>query len=615
MRPAFSGTSKEQQKLAFDVASKKISNDLVADNPQVAGLASAIQKSMESVAHSTGLTDDAIRANSVATRSGFVMDEFNDMFKLYGGKKMFLSNGKVKDDLGREVDYSNGIDWLKSWESSKLSGDEVAREIFIFQQAAEQLTRQYAFLDEVASMFGKPKAAGRVAAGHPRLKDVYLDKEIADQLGVALNHMRDMYRPDSGLIKGFREITNIWKTLVTIPNPSHHVTNVFGDFFLSAMAGGVRVTDYALGGRILKSQSPAFRDGSVESMERLIGRGGQAGKVGITEAPGKVVLKTKGGVKLTDEQIYVLAHQRGLLQDFHSVEDIMDAPYSMKMTQGKFNPLHYAGEVSTKEAQWTRISHFVAELRKSKEKNIDIAARDAAHTVRKWHPDGRDLTEFEQKAKLLIPFYSWLRKSTPLILEGAILQPGKISNINKAVYNMNIARGEDVQLNDPFNTQGMWPGWLVNPGTQGSVFAPRLPHMDLATQLTRGPMSFATGALTPFAKIPMEMQLEKRLDTGYAINDKGKYLQQQIPLYSRGKSFSDTESGGDKFFNWATGLNRVEPLTPMQKAYDAAYKKTETSKVEGKKMREWAFNKSLTSDPTKPLPKWVKAMYEKSGGK
>jgi hypothetical protein len=44
---------------------------------------------------------------------------------------------------------------------------------------------------------------------------------------------------------------------------------------------------------------------------------------------------------------------------------------------------------------------------------------------RKFHPSGLDLTHFEKTVlRRVIPFYSWIRKSSPVLLEGMVMRPG-----------------------------------------------------------------------------------------------------------------------------------------------------------------------------------------------
>lgn len=619
-RPFFHGVSNEDRYTAFKAAQQRIPGAIITD-PKVLDLTNHLRKTMESLFSSSGLKAAAEKANTVALRSGMVMEDINNMLAHYGSSVRF-TDGPVMDDLGRALDYSGGTKWLNSWESwaFKGKGSDVAKEIQVVQNAVEQLTREYAFVDDMAARFGySVKKPGFSAVKHTRLDGVYFPKEIAPQITKALETMHDFYRPKSPIMKAIRETTSIWKSLVTVINPNHHVTNNIGDIFLGWQAGVNNPNVYRKSAQVLKAMAPEFKN--AERINELVGAG--AIPKAMAANKGKVVTTTKNGVKLTNEQLYIAAHQKGLLQDTHAVEDLMDAPLSMKLSSGKWNPIHWGAKTSEISSQWTRMAHFIDAVQKSKLKDIDEVFTQAAHEVRKWHPDGMDLTKAEQKFRQFVPFYSWMRKSTPLIFEGAILRPGKIPAIQKTAFHVQQdIRGEDASLTDPFNTgSGLWPGWMVTPYTSGSTVTPRLPFTDLASTFeSQGPMAGIKGQVTPLIQIPYEGLTDTQFETGKPIYDKGKWAKQQTPVVSKYMSLSG--NGEDfqpaKFAQWLTGAQVTQPYNPNS-PWEIQKAKTAKS-AQNKEIRKWASEKGLTDRKGNPIssnskiPDWMRSLYNQEQG-
>jgi hypothetical protein len=200
--------------------------------------------------------------------------------------------------------------------------------------------------------------------------------------------------------------------------------------------------------------------------------------------------------------------------------------------------------------------------------DVQTAIENAAHTVRKWHPDGMDLTGFEQQyMRRIAPFYSWSRKAFPLVWEAMLQKPGKVNAYSKAEYAMQQANGiNSPSREDPFPTNQMFPSWLMDKGIgpvgasgmgglagllgdsarqgvnkigkpQGgySFAGPSNPMIDLISQFfgagnPRAPLQGAGSMLNPLLRIPIELTTNRQLFSDVPPSyDPNKYLTDQIP--------------------------------------------------------------------------------------
>jgi len=187
-----------------------------------------------------------------------------------------------------------------------------------------------------------------------------------------------------------------------------------------------------------------------------------------------------------------------------------------------------------------------------------------------------DLTGFEQNVlRRIIPFYSWMRKATPLVIEGAIMRPHVTLLFPKAMADLQIATGIESQgPGDPFPMDQMFPDWLKEKGigpilnpdsglgrdatwrgeTPGyTIVNPSNPFLDQLQQLGN-PKQTLLSSLSPAARVPLEL-LTGQTSLGIPISDQEGgtpgYLAQQVPAVGLGMRLS--------------GMNRDnEPYNPEQ---------------------------------------------------
>lgn len=551
-------------------------------------LADQFQDSMEKLFHSSKLDDAHAAGSSVALRAGVTMDEMNEALESFGSKYKFI-NTKVTDDYGRKLDYSQKADWLKSWESFKTN--DPMEMLHQLHTALQRVTRKNAMLDDMVSRWGWHEKTGVFTSkvNNSRIGSFWFPKEIAEQAGVLLKQMEAKnFVPNSKMIRTYDKVLRSWKAGVTIYSPSHHIRNVIGDIWLASLDGVIGTRPYTLAARTLFSQKGRYKD--LKGIQELTDP--DALKNAMTK-PGDIAITSKAGAQLTFDQIYVAAHTHGLLPKASVVEDIITESGrlipDMPITKGRVREVAHG--ISENRDHFVRIAHFIHALKTSKTKNIEDAFATAAHRVKKYHPDGLDLTEFEQKVmRRLVPFYSWLRKATPLMVEAMVQKPHLVTLYPKFMHSLQDWAGiEGVSgLGDPFPADQQFPEWIrekgIGPvlhqgmgGLPGLIASmarkdpegyvqvnPSVPFNDIVGEGS-DPLGFLKSAVTPALRVPGELWSGEEA-TGVPIENTASYLLKQLPpaaIASRltGANRPDEEWSPEQLIRWltASGLMGTGP--------------------------------------------------------
>jgi hypothetical protein len=583
---AFKGVSKDEASTAWRAAQGNYSHDLLT--PKAAHLADQISNGMHAFFSSSMLSDAAQKYNTVTSRSGMLMSDLNKQLKRYKIGFKFTNKAKVPiGDEGQFANYSKGTDWMKSWESAKT--DDPQKFIFGMQSAAEQVSRKIAMLDDVAAKFGSRNMGGayRYTVDNPYLKGVFFDQNHAKQIHTMLQHFENLYDPGNPLLRSLEHGTNIWKSAVTINRPGFHVRNFIGDSWFNWIGGVNNPVRYRQAMKVILGQRARY---GVQNAEDLMGKA-------PVEQTNRVIITDKAGRSYTQDQLYHGAFNRGILPGAHhagQVDISRDLPSKLQSAMAKFSPFrgHYhQAMVNTMEFQghWLRMAHFIDAITKApKNMSVKDVMNWAADETRKWHPDGIDLTKAEKQLRLLLPFYSWSRKAIPLMLEGILMHPGKITMPAKALYG--IQKGENlpgVSISNPFPTDQMFPQWIKDTGSgpiaRASMGGPlgwlagiarqgtpksnegntnpyaivnplQNPLQDTLANFTQahptpakgqppdilsnlGPLGGIVGglanALNPVVKTPAELLAGKQFGTNIPITDPNAYIGQQIPVWAQ----------------------------------------------------------------------------------
>lgn len=566
---------------------------------------------------------------SVLLKAGLSMDKLNEWMRRFGTGFEF-KNGKVEDFTGAMHDFSKGTDWLNSWKAAEITGDPKAF-IFKFQSAIEQATREKALFDEIGERFGSKLAGGEYKVkitGHPYIDEYHFPADIAKQIPrVVKDWSASEWHSGNKLMQHYDRVLSMWKSGVTIYRPGHHVRNYIGDVYLGWMGGVNSARPYALAAKVQRSMKGAYTD--LIDIDRLVAAGAVPRNM-ATPKPGATLFSNKTGQKFTAEQIAAVAHQKGLLEQTKTLEDIIDlgerGVLGMKPFGGKVQAV--ARGMSELTNHNVRLAHFIDRVMKSRGSNLSDIFERANREARKWHPTGLDLTPFEKKyMRRMFPFYSWLRKATPLVIEGLVMKPGKSLIPSKAYGTIQEMQGiETPGRDDPFPVDQMFPSWIrqqgvgpvdlpdgllgsiTNQSPSGYVMAGvgTNPLSDILSQIET-PGKTIGSSLTPALKIPMELLAEKNVFTGAPISGPDaqpgameEYIGSNIPLFSVAQGITGTTitggetrksmkgggAGTERLVNFLTGLG-IQGTGPYKKS--AYYEATNPAKMELKAKKEKAM--------------------------
>lgn len=561
-----------------------------------------IAKAIEDLFGGTGLKAGAEIDSTVAGRARLGMQELNAQMKRFGlGEYQFTASKKATDALGNTRDFSKGSDWLKSWEVWDVKRPyEFMHRI---QQAVEHSVREKMMFEEIATRFGSTNKFGKVryTIDHPRLKGFYFNEEIARQGQQFLKILKEINTPNPKAMQHIDHVISKIKASLTIYIPSHHWTNVIGDVMFNWYAGVNKPQRYTQAMKVMQSQRGRYGDiaefkkiNGPDALKQAIARG-MVGNEGLTSAGLKaeplgnsVITTMRNGQKVTADMIYTAAMREGILPTARVLEEITSDVTSVL---DKVRPLGGRGQkaahaVSEFRDHVPRLAQFIDGISKSGG-NFAHAVESSAASVRKWHPDGLDLTRFERNVmKRVFPFYSWTRKAIPLAIESAITASPKVMAYPRLMEELSAINGiepENGSASGSFPGDQMIPDWLRErgiapvfggPGSYGFI-NPSTPTLDIAAMMGH-PGQAAIDMINPIAKVPLELMQGSTLGKQVPIENELDYLSRQIPGVSQagrvtgyyGSSKSVANSDEQKF------LNLINLLTAAKATQSGIYQKS-----------------------------------------
>lgn len=524
------------------------------------GLSSEIQKVMESLFGGSGIREGAMAEATIAARSRLTMAELNSNLKRFGLGGFNFTNKTVKDAAGITQNYSKGIDWLKSWESWAIQ--DPYKFLHQIQSAVEYASREKIMFDEIASRFGSftklgsGKDAVKYGINHPRLKGVYFTEEGARQGEQFLKILKEINAPTSKGLQHVQHVMSKFKAAVTIYWPVHHVNNMIGDTFMNWYAGVNSLTPYTLAFKVMRSQRGMYSDieelgmlTSPSALKQAIEAGNSAVPFAEKAVGNQIVFKMRNGEKVTNDMVATAARKMGILPSGRVLEDIqtdVSGVLDKIGLPGKFRGRgqQFVHSISETRDHFPRYAQFIDKLMKSP-KSFEDSIEEAAAAVRKWHPDGLDLTQFERNTlRTVLPFYSWMRKAIPLSIESALTVPGKIKAYPQLMEAIQIYNGvtPENDITQPFPTDQLFPDWMREKGI-GPIFGgpgnyavinPSVPANDVLSSVFT-PKKTLEGYLNPLIKTPIELLQGHEMMTNQGIggiNNQSTldYLLKQTPI-------------------------------------------------------------------------------------
>ena len=502
-----------------------------------------IREAQDEINNAIGVmfSDDARYA--LFNRQGLNVDELNAHFEHY----------KIHPKFHFESDETMHNAW-RTWDTNDPM-DLLAKMFAATQKTVGKKLLGDQLMLEFGSTVKKPGYVKLANKGNEILRYIdtdtyYFPREIASQMRILDEFLKVDLKPTysgtgAGALRVYDSALHAYKSGLTIYRPGHHMRNMVGDVWLSFMAGVTNPTVYKDALRVMRQMQGRYND--FDAVKALAA----GDEVPVDNAQSIIAYtKIKGKrVGLTAGQIYRGMFDHGVLPDYRTLEDLQigtEGSFSMpKVFGGRVHKV--AATVSQSRDHYIRLAHGIDGLKKGNFRSLEDAMENVSHTVRKWHPDGSDLTHFESKVmRRTFMFYSWIRKAIPLILEGMVMRPGRAMAYPKAMYNLAIANGINVDsLSNPFPTDQLFPDYLTE-SLQGPIYQgddehymgiqPGIPMLDvLGDYGGHSPGRVLMGSTTPLMKLPWEMAtgpegaIARDVRTDVPIFDKSDYLDKQIP--------------------------------------------------------------------------------------
>ena len=524
-------------------AFKHLQAGLDVSDPDISAIMSGLKSSIGIIFGSS-----VDKLGSFAERNGVFADHLNEMLDYYGVPKLyrFDPDKALKDQT----------DAWKDWRDVEDPLDLLDRVHGAMQRALVEVTVGRDFSVNFGKVAKEPgwvkitDARGASRIGRYMDTDLYYPREIAEQIKYVDDTLKGSFagfaNPTTAkVIKAYDSIIHSWKSGVTIYHLGHHVRNLVGDVTLAMFDGATDPRDYFAATRILSRRGHQYQgwDG-LKALET-------GTPLATASDAGRNLVRISGkNVELTDDALWRHAFDQGIIPDYRAIQDLafnegQQFAFQASKRLSPTRPLGgrgqaLAGGIAQARDHWVRLAHFRNALRTGGGSSLEDAVNKAGARVRKWHPDGSDLTNFESKVmRRTFMFYSWMRKSIPLVVETMVMKPGRAMVFPKGMYNFAQSMGVDPDsLGNPFPDDQLFPEFLTDRisgpvlGQAGAYLGidPGDPFTDTMNQFGVSDSYHQVGAsLSPVARIPLELDTNTNLGTGGDITDKSDYLDSQLP--------------------------------------------------------------------------------------
>lgn len=346
----------------------------------------------------------------------------------------------------------------------------------------------------------------------PGVRGVALDEYLARKLnaiGVA-DYREKVSVAEQIIRKTYDKILQLWKINATAVKPGFHVRNAYNNLFQSYLNVGAKVFDPEINSLSFKLSSP--KQFPKDSEGDIIKLGNQEYSLGqLRDMVNEYGFADKGqivveGLTPVEPPAQQLAKQ--LIGDMKNKDGKFDMRTLNPLDSQNFAPYKIGRNVGNRIENQARISLFLANIANGEK------PWKAAHNVDKFLFDYSDLSDFEKQwLKRLVPFYSWLRKNTPLQLEMMMKNPKPYQVTMNAIDKMDksIDKKDYIKKDDRNEFARDWVQTPIKAtdeeGTTRNVFwNPNLPYGDL--QKVTSPSGMVS-AISPVIKTPFELAMNR----------------------------------------------------------------------------------------------------------
>lgn len=328
----------------------------------------------------------------------------------------------------------------------------------------------------------------------------------------------------NSIVKGFDKLQNMWKKTALF-SLGFHARNAFGNSW-NMYASGLRADE------VLRYQGLAL--GHLDDIQaRQVGRS--------SKKPGKVDKLyeeyLQQGLKNTGSTAdFATDVEKGLMKDIryktkglggkvaHEFSEAMNEEGVLRKTGATVNALFETSKNAGDAAD--QVSRFGLYLWARKN---GMSAKEAGEKVREVLFDYTDLTTAERTVlKRAAPFYTWMRKNAEFQAKAFMKSPEKYARLNQVIENAERSSGKDTDIMPEWMKENMA---IPIPGTD-RVLSVNPPAADLAKMMNPGKM--ALDSLTPLAKVPLEIGLNRSSLTGQDIQkykgETGEVFGKKMPV-------------------------------------------------------------------------------------
>lgn len=336
----------------------------------------------------------------------------------------------IRDSKGSTVGFRSEDAVAKGM---KVENDSAASLVYRKMRSINKLSKTYLEKDllthyGIASSIpiGEAKARNLIEVSldrQPWLKDVlkpgqkaYLDKDIYK----VMDNYRQLTsfkqtKEANDLVKSIEKVTQVFKTANTIYWPGFHIRNAISDIFMGAL-DGVKSKDYGTISKAMFNKDKAVL------------------KMGEDTVPFRRILESyqnNASSGFIDSELNIRVPKSDL-----STTRFMDALHSPSQFNAKLRDMSKVREdfgrlVHYYHAMNDEYTHLISKGVKP-EAAWKGAEEAAIFRVNKYKFDYTALTPFEQKIRSYgIPFYTYMRKASPVLVENLFMNPRYFSYINK----------------------------------------------------------------------------------------------------------------------------------------------------------------------------------------
>ena len=444
---------------------------------------------------------------------------------------------------------------------------------------------------------------------------IWVHKEMARSMDTFRDFAKMGRNEDLNKFMRFmNKTTNWWKKSATVYNPGNWINNTMGDHMLNYMEGVQSPKWYKESLKLLhEAPNGTVKIGGHEidrtTLKDLYDRWAAGGFV-HPDIPSELSRKTadnllyQGGQKLN----------KGITTAYQAREDYSRMAHFLHALDDELSrmPIKKGQKLLGKHADFAGFGKGSFDVMNNR---LEKAAAAAGDRVAKWNIDYSGFTPFERKLKKFIPFYSWQRKSVPLMIEAMATKPGRVAAIQRtksAIDQMLGGKGDQPGTNFPVAI----PMWLrdagfmrVTGGAEPWTIRDPLPTNVMGQTFGGGLSQILlnqVAGLHPGLRIPLEQAFQKEAFTGRQPPGGMEYMLNQMPFSSTLSSLLGTDVRSGAHLNAGERIGQLLGSKP--------YQVTEARQA-GELRRQAQPFKTQVSQINKQLKEMNVAMRTKKNGK